>query len=113
MTKFEYFKNWFKMKTKESKNYEKIDSNSSLDMYLVYVEHKDGTEYFQIVPKSVEKGNEIARISDNGLYVYGKEFTDYSAIRKWYDSIMEKYDLYQDMNSRLGSASDSRKVRKI
>lgn len=113
MTKYEYFKNWFKFKTKGSSNYDKLETKSTLDMYLVYVEHKDGTNYFQIVPKSIEKGDEIARISDCGLYVYGKDFTDYTSIRNWYNEVMEKYDLYQEMDNMMNYSQSKRKVNKI
>ena len=100
MEKFDYFINWFETVTGSSRNFEKIDSNFTLDMFLVRVKHKNGDEYFQIYQKSMLNGCEVARISNTGLSIYSINENS-GRIRRWYDSVMEKYNLQENLNNNL------------
>lgn len=86
MEKFKKFKKVFEEKTKNKQNYIELDVGKE-HIYIIHFLHKNGDEYFQVCPKDIETGNEVAIINNTGIHIYNRFFCEGYKLRKWFEAI--------------------------
>lgn len=91
MTNFEAFKNFFREKTKRSKNYLEIDMEN-IHYFIVYVEHKNKSNYFYVYKNDIDFGENIAKIDNEDIHLFTKN-EQYSCLIKWYYYTTKKHSI--------------------